>query len=349
MDSFEWNKIVGAVLGTLLFVVALKIGSEMLFEVPEPAKPGYVVPGVPEAAAPGAETQQTAEETIPDFGTVLPKADTAHGQQVSERCQQCHDLSKGGPDKIGPNLWGIVGRARASRTSFSYSSAMMANHDPWTFEKLFVYLKSPASMVPGTKMSFAGLPSAQDRIDLIAYLRTQSDSPVPIPAPAPAKAAAATPPAAAPAGQPAAPAAAGPQLPDFATAIPAADVAAGKETSQQCEQCHDLSKGGPNKIGPNLWGIVDRPRASHPGFSYSTAMSASHDPWTYDKLFTYLESPQTMVPGTKMSFAGIKSTQQRLNLLAYLRTLADSPAPLPAASKGGSPPAPAGTAPGKGT
>ena len=92
MDSFEWNKIVGAVLGTLLFVVALKIGSEMLFEVPEPAKPGYIVPGVAEAPAPGAATTQTAEEAIPDFGTVLPKADTAHGQQVSQRCRNCGNV-----------------------------------------------------------------------------------------------------------------------------------------------------------------------------------------------------------------------------------------------------------------
>jgi cytochrome c len=329
MDSFEWNKIVGAVLGILLFVVALKIGSEVLFEVPEPAKPGYIVPGVVEAPTPGATTTQTAEEAIPDFGTVLPKADAAHGQQVSARCQQCHDLSKGGPDKIGPNLWGVVGRNRASRASFSYSTAMMGDHGPWTFEKLFVYLKSPATMVPGTKMTFAGITSEQDRIDLLAWLRTQSDSPVPIPPPAPAKAAAAAPAATTPApaaGQAAAPAAG----PDFATALPAADVATGKATSQQCEQCHDLSKGGPNKIGPNLWGIVDRPRASHPGFNYSTPMSASHDPWSYDKLFAYLESPQTIVPGTKMSFAGIKSAQQRINLIAYLRTLADSPAALPA-------------------
>jgi cytochrome c len=281
-------------------------------------------------------------EAVPDFGTVLPKADIAHGQQVSQRCQQCHDLSKGGPDKIGPNLWGVVGRARASRASFSYSSAMNANHDPWTFEKLFVYLKSPASMVPGTKMSFAGIDSSQDRVDLIAYLRTLSDSPVAIPPPAPPKAADATPPAAAPtSGQATAPAASLPQGPDFATAIPAADMAAGKATSQQCQQCHDLSKGGPDKIGPNLWNIVNRPRASHPGYSYSSAMGAGHDPWTYDKLFTYLESPQTMVPGTKMSFAGIKSTQQRINLIAYLRTLADSPAPLPAAGQNTAPaPAP---------
>jgi len=186
MDSFEWNKIAGAVLGTLLFVVAIKIASEMIFEVPMPLKPGYVVQGVP-AASSGAGPAQPAEEPLPDFGTVLTKADIAKGQQVSQRCQQCHDLSKGGPDKIGPNLWGVVGRARASRSSFSYSSAMSANHAPWTFEELFRYLKSPQAMVPGTKMSFAGLPSAQDRINLLAWLRTQSDSPLPIPPPAPAK------------------------------------------------------------------------------------------------------------------------------------------------------------------
>ncbi|HWY15403.1 MAG TPA: cytochrome c family protein [Rhizomicrobium sp.] len=189
MDSFEWNKIIGAVLGTLLFVVAVKIVSEMIFEVPPPAKPGYVVQGVPAAATGGPI--QPAEEPLPDFGTVLAKADAAKGQQVSQRCQQCHDLSKGGPDKIGPDLWGVVGRPRASRASFSYSSAMTASHAPWTFESLFRYLKSPQAVVPGTKMSFAGLPGAQDRIDLIAWLRTQSDSPVPIPPPKPAPAAAA--------------------------------------------------------------------------------------------------------------------------------------------------------------
>ena len=215
MDSFEWNKIVGAVLGTLLFVVAVKIGSEMFFEVPMPLKPGYVVQGVPSASSASASATP-AEEPLPDFGTVLPKADTAKGQQISHDCQQCHDLSKGGPDKIGPNLWGIVGRARASRSSFSYSSAMSSSHEPWTFEKLFRYLKSPQAVVPGTKMTFAGLPSAQDRIDLIAWLRTQSDSPVPIPPPAPAA-------AKAPAGAKAAPTA-----PAGGNTAPAAAPANGK-------------------------------------------------------------------------------------------------------------------------
>jgi len=205
MDSFEWNKIAGAVLGTLLFVVAVKIVTEMIFEVPMPLKPGYAVQGVPAVSSGGGGPAQPAEEPLPDFGTVLAKADVAKGQQVAGRCQQCHDLAKGGPDKIGPDLWGVVGRPRASRPGFSYSAAMTKSHAPWTFEELFKYLKSPQSVVPGTKMSFAGLPSAQDRINLIAWLRTQSGSPAPIPPPAPAGAAKA-PAAAAPGGK-AAPAA----------------------------------------------------------------------------------------------------------------------------------------------
>ena len=207
MDSFEVNKILGAVLGTLLFITAVGIGSDFLFLPETPVKPGYVVPGVPAAGAESTGPTQPTEEPLPDFGTVLKTADVAKGKEISQRCQQCHDLSKGGPDKIGPNLWGIVNRPRASRSSYSYSSAMASSHAPWTYENLFRYLRSPQEIVPGTKMTFAGLPSAQDRIDLIAYLRTLSDSPAPIPPPAPA-APAKTPAAgkAAPGAKPATPA-----------------------------------------------------------------------------------------------------------------------------------------------
>jgi cytochrome c len=222
MDSFEWNKIGGATLATLIFVLVVKFSTEAIFEVPKPAKPGYVVEGVSEEASAGGQTAAPVEEAMPDFGTVLPTADASAGQATSAKCQQCHDLSKGGPDKIGPNLWGVVGRARASRASFSYSTAMASDHSPWTFDKLFKFLKSPGAYVPGTKMSFVGLPRAQDRINLLAWLRTQSDSPLPIPAPQPAKAAPApTAPAgggAAPGGAPAGGAAA----PGTAPAAPAA-------------------------------------------------------------------------------------------------------------------------------
>jgi cytochrome c len=123
------------------------------------------------------------------------------------------------------------------------------------------------------------------------------------------------------------------KLPDFGTVLPTADVVAGKEVEARCQQCHDSSKDGPNKIGPNLWGIVGRPRAEHPGFDYSGAMAANHDPWDYAKLFHYLKAPQAEVPGTKMSFAGLRSAEDRINLLAYLRTLSDSPQPIPPPAK----------------
>ncbi|HWA04192.1 MAG TPA: cytochrome c family protein [Rhizomicrobium sp.] len=186
MDSFEWNKIAGAVLGTFIFVLVVKFATDAIFEVPKPEKPGYVVEGVTEEAT-ATTAAAPAEEAMPDWGTVLPAADSAAGQKISARCDQCHDITKGGPNKIGPNLWGVVGRPRASHPGFSYSGAMSASHDAWSFDNLFKFLKSPAAYVPGTKMSFAGLRSAQDRINLLAWLRTQSDSPVAIPPPAPAK------------------------------------------------------------------------------------------------------------------------------------------------------------------
>jgi cytochrome c len=212
MDSFEWNKIIGAVLGTAIFIFVVRQVAEVIYEPEVPAKPGYVVEGVVENAA-GPAAAPVAE-VMPDWGTVLPAADVAAGKTVSVKCEQCHDLSKGGPNKIGPNLYGVVDRPRATHPGFDYSSAMKSKNDPWTYDELFKYLKSPQSYVPGTKMSFAGLPREQDRINLIAYLRSNADAPVAIPAPAPKTAA----PAAAPAAG-AAPAAAG--------ATPAAAPAAG--------------------------------------------------------------------------------------------------------------------------
>src|SRR5690242_11428572 len=101
MNSWDLNKVIGAVLGTVLFVLVLKmIVIPILYDVPPPAKPGYVVEGVQEATGPAASTEPAAE-TIPDWGTVLPKADAAAGEKIAQRCAQCHDWSKGGPDKIG--------------------------------------------------------------------------------------------------------------------------------------------------------------------------------------------------------------------------------------------------------
>src|SRR3954465_12555677 len=102
MDSFEWNKIIGAVWGTAIFIFVVRVVAENIYEPEKPAKPGYVVEGVVESASGGRAAP--AEETMPDWGTVLASADVAAGKTISTKCEQCHDLSKGGPNKIGPNL-----------------------------------------------------------------------------------------------------------------------------------------------------------------------------------------------------------------------------------------------------
>jgi cytochrome c len=184
MDSYEWNKIAGAVLGAMIFVLVVRFATEAIFEVEKPAKEAYHVEGVAVAST-GGSAAAPAEEPLPDFGTVLPTADVTAGKTVAIKCEQCHDISKGGPNKIGPELWNVIGRPRASEPGFSYSSAMNGDHAPWTYASLYKYLKSPQAMVPGTKMSFAGLHSDSDRVNLLAYLRTQEDAPAPIPAPSP--------------------------------------------------------------------------------------------------------------------------------------------------------------------
>ena len=183
MDSFEWNKIIGAILGTAILIFVVRVVAEGIYEPEKPAKPGYVVEGVVENPAGGGAAP--AEEALPDWGTVLAKADVAQGKATSSKCEACHDTSSAKTIKIGPPLFGVVDRPRASIAGFSYSGAMKAKGGNWTYDELFKFLKSPGAYVQGTKMSFAGISKAEDRINLIAFLRSNADSPAAIPAPKP--------------------------------------------------------------------------------------------------------------------------------------------------------------------
>jgi cytochrome c len=189
MDSHEWNKIIGSVLGTVLFVLVVHLGSQAIYYAPPPEKPGYVIAGT--EAPPPAETEKAATppEALPDFATAIPAADAMAGAMIAERCGVCHDWAKGGPNKIGPNLYGVVGRPRASHPGFDYSPAMKDKGGEWTYGDLYTFLQQPAVFVPGTKMAFAGLPRAQDRLNVIAFLRMQADMPAPLPPPGGAAAA----------------------------------------------------------------------------------------------------------------------------------------------------------------
>jgi cytochrome c len=116
----------------------------------------------------------------------------------------------------------------------------------------------------------------------------------------------------------------------IAELLAAASPEKGEAVAKKCTSCHSFDKGGANKVGPNLYGVIGRPIGSHEGFAYSEALAGKKDqPWDYQHLSDFLTSPKTYAPGTKMSFAGIAKDTDRADLIAYLRTLADQPAPLP--------------------
>jgi cytochrome c len=180
MDSFEFNKIAGAVLGTALVVFGLNELAGIVYHAEKPEKPGFAVE-VAEAAE--AEAPAEAAPAV-SLGTLLASADATKGQAVFKACAACHDVSNGGPNKVGPNLWGVVGRPHGVHEGFAYSEAMAALKDkPWDYVALNEFLTAPKKAVPGTKMAYGGLKKDADRANLLAYLATLSDAPVPFPAP----------------------------------------------------------------------------------------------------------------------------------------------------------------------
>ena len=178
MDSFEMNKILGALLGTCLILVALNIAAGAVFTPGKMAKPGYVI-AVPEH--PGETPKGTPEPAIEPIEPLLAKADVARGEEAAKKCGACHTFTKGGQKLVGPNLWGVLGRQKAAVADYNYSAALKGKGGQWTIDDLNQFLANPKGMVPGTAMTFSGVPRASERADLIAYLNSLSDSPAPLP------------------------------------------------------------------------------------------------------------------------------------------------------------------------
>ena len=179
MNSFELNKILGAILGTCLITLALNIVAGAIFAPEKPAKPGYEITVKQEG---GGDEKAASKEQEPPVETVLASASADRGKDIARQCQACHTFEKGGPNRVGPNLWNIVGSARGEdRGGFNFSAAMKAKGGNWTFSELYQFLANPRGYIPGTNMTFAGLSRSQQRADVIAYLDSLSDSPLPLP------------------------------------------------------------------------------------------------------------------------------------------------------------------------
>jgi cytochrome c len=225
MDSFEINKVLGALLGTCLVLVAMHIASGAIFTPEPPAKPGYIITVKEEQPAGGAAPTAPAEQPIE---TVLASASSEHGAQIAKQCEACHNFQEGQGAKVGPDLYGVVDRPIASAPGFNYTAALKSASQTlggkWTFDALNKWLTHPSAVAPGTAMTFAGLSNEKQRADVIDYLDTLSAHPVPLPAAQGAATPAAKPPATAAAPAPASgssPAAAPSSPPAPAPAAPA--------------------------------------------------------------------------------------------------------------------------------
>jgi cytochrome c len=179
MNSFELNKILGAVLGTCLLLLAVHIASGAIFEPQKPAKPGYVIEVKQEQ--PGKEGGGAAAPAHVPIENLLASASVERGTQIAKQCTVCHNLGKDQGNKIGPNLYGVVGRKVASEAGFNYSPQLKAMGGTWTFDALDKWLTNPRADVPGTAMTFAGIANEKQRADVIAYLNSNSDKPEPLP------------------------------------------------------------------------------------------------------------------------------------------------------------------------
>ena len=167
-------------------------GSVVLYHPGEIEEPAYPLMEVDEAAPAEeavaeeqpvegvAESESPADESG-GIAALLAAADMDAGAKVSKKCAACHSFDKGGRNKVGPNLWDIVGKAVASGEGYKYSNALAGLGGEWTYDNLDAFLAKPKEFAAGTKMSFAGIKDAEDRADLIAFLRGLSDDPKPLP------------------------------------------------------------------------------------------------------------------------------------------------------------------------
>ena len=181
MDSFELNKIAGAALFALLVIIGVQNLASAVYTTNTASPDAYIVEGVETASLDASVTDAEAIEDAPSLAMLLAAANAAAGEKVAKKCLACHTFDDGGANKVGPNLWNILGHAVATKDGFAYSPAMALFGGEWDYERLDDFLKSPKQSVPGTKMSFAGLRKPKDRANLIEYMRSLSNSPLPLP------------------------------------------------------------------------------------------------------------------------------------------------------------------------
>ena len=180
MDGFEINKVIAAIILTVLVVVGINKLTDKIFFIEKPQESAYKIE-ISETATivKTASSEANTVESV-DISSLLSQGNITHGEKVFKKCAACHSIAKSGKNKIGPALWGIIGRKMASISDYKYSKALTAYGKNWSFAEMNGFLLKPAGWIKGTKMAFAGLKKEKDRASVILYLNSNSDSPLPL-------------------------------------------------------------------------------------------------------------------------------------------------------------------------
>ena len=177
MNSFEINKIVAAIIFTVLVVFGIEKITDLIFYVKKPAEAAYKV----EALIVKTVSAESSSAENVDIKSFLSLGTIEHGAKVFKKCSACHVVAKGGKNKIGPVLYGILGKKSGSVSDYKYSKALIAHGKVWSFAEMNSFLIKPRKHIKGTKMAFAGLKSEKDRASVILYMNSKSDNPIQAP------------------------------------------------------------------------------------------------------------------------------------------------------------------------
>tara|TARA_Y100000590_G_scaffold456928_1_gene608490 strand:- start:54 stop:581 length:528 start_codon:yes stop_codon:yes gene_type:complete len=173
------NKIIASIILALILIFGINKISDVIFYVDKPEKSAYQVASV-ETVATDSSSEESSSSGSGDIMALLASANVSDGEKVFKKCAACHSVTKGGANKIGPALWGVLGRQAGSVSDYKYSKAMAAHGKIWTFEEMDGFLLKPKDWIKGTKMSFAGLKKENERAAVILYMNKNADSPLPL-------------------------------------------------------------------------------------------------------------------------------------------------------------------------
>jgi len=173
------NKIIVSIFLAIILVLGINKITDVIYYVEKPEKSAYQVESVTTVAS-STSVETNSENSDSDIMALFASASAAEGAKVFKKCAACHSIAEGGANKIGPALWGVIGRKVGSVPDYKYSKAMAAHGKNWSFEEMNGFLIKPKEWIKGTKMSFAGLKNAKDRAAVILYMNENSNNPLPI-------------------------------------------------------------------------------------------------------------------------------------------------------------------------